>query len=45
MIFLPLMFVSKAEKVEAEIEASPLSSDAKERYLCSFLDRIKAVSM
>ena len=39
------MFVSRIERVEAEIKASLLSPPAKERYLSSFLDRVKAVSM
>ena len=39
------VFVSRMEKVKAEISASKLSPPAKERYLNSFLDRVKAVSM
>ena len=38
-------FISRVEKVKTEIKASQLSSSAKERYLCSFLDRVKAVSI
>ena len=39
------LFISRVEKVKTEIKASQLSSSAKERYLSSFLDRMKAVSM
>ena len=39
------LFISRVERVEAGIMASQLSSLAKERYLSSFLDRMKAVSM
>ena len=39
------LFISRIEKVETEIKASQLSSSSKERYLSSFRDRMKAVSM
>ena len=39
------MFSARTERVKLEIVVSPLSPDAKERYLNSFLDRLKAVSI
>ena len=39
------LFISRLERVKTEIKASQLSSSSKERYLSSFLDRMKAVSM
>lgn len=39
------MFQTRTERVKSEIASSPLSTNAKERYLNLFLDRLKAVSI
>jgi len=39
------MFSVRAERVEAEVKASLLSPSAKKRYLASFRDRLKAISI
>ena len=39
------LFSQRAGRVEAEVNASLLSQPSKERYLISFHDRLKAVSI